>query len=103
MSTFYCDARNSTARNETFFNQFCLINVERNATEPFDYGIFLNSLKTGNTGHIHFATKLSYSFWWGLRNLRFAYSIETQQLVYNKFDSFFAILPYVSLAIFVKK
>ncbi|XP_040368995.1 cyclic nucleotide-gated ion channel 1 [Rosa chinensis] len=89
MSTFYCDGHNTTARNVTFFNQFCHINVEDNATALFDFGIFLNSLKNGNTGHIHFATKLSYSFWWGLRNLsNFGTSLETSTYVW---ESCFAV------------
>ena len=81
MSTFYCDGRNTTERNAAFLNQFCPIIVEDNATAPFDFGIFLDSLKNGITGDINFATKLSYSFWWGLRNLRFAYIYGNSNIV----------------------
>ncbi|PRQ56414.1 hypothetical protein RchiOBHm_Chr1g0336181 [Rosa chinensis] len=89
MSTVYCDGRNTTARNVTFFNQFCHINVEDNATALFYFGIFLSSLKNGNTGCIHYATKLSYSFWWGLRNLsNFGTSLETSTYVW---ESCFAV------------
>ena len=72
----YCD-EDAASRNMTFVNsldEYCLVDVPGNATAPFDFGIFLDSLKNGNAGSIKFRKKFLYSFWWGLRNLRYARS-----------------------------
>ncbi|CAB4293451.1 unnamed protein product [Prunus armeniaca] len=59
--------------------------------QPFNYGIFLDSLKNdGNTGDIDFPTKLCFSFWWGLRNLsNFGTNLTTSNYVW---ENFFAII-----------
>ncbi|CAB4307008.1 unnamed protein product [Prunus armeniaca] len=63
-------------------------NVPDNTKPPFDYGIFLDSLKLGNMGH--FPTKLCYSFWWGLKNLsNFGTNLTTSNYVW---ENLFAIL-----------
>ncbi|KAI5331642.1 hypothetical protein L3X38_021768 [Prunus dulcis] len=89
MSTFYCDdGHNTSTKNLTFFNEFCGIDVPDNTKPPFDYGIFLDSLKLGNMGH--FPTKLCYSFWWGLKNLsNFGTNLTTSNYVW---ENLFAIL-----------
>ncbi|XP_062003282.1 cyclic nucleotide-gated ion channel 1-like isoform X2 [Rosa rugosa] len=94
MSTLYCEVHNTTPRNATFLNQFCLISAEENAKGPSDFGIFLDSLKNGITGNIPFGKKLSYSFWWGLRNLsNFGTNLETSTYVWeNCFAVFISII-----------
>ncbi|KAM5558461.1 cyclic nucleotide-gated ion channel 1-like [Rosa sericea] len=94
MSTLYCEVHNTAARNVTFLNQFCRISAEENAKAPSDFGIFLDSLKNGITGNIPFGKKLSYSFWWGLRNLsNFGTNLETSTYVWeNCFAVFISII-----------
>ncbi|PRQ29758.1 putative potassium channel, voltage-dependent, EAG/ELK/ERG [Rosa chinensis] len=100
MSTLYCEVHNIAARNATFLDQFCPISAEENAKAPFDFGIFLDSLKNGITGDIHFGTKLSYSFWWGLRNLsNFGTNLETSTYVW---ETCFAIfISVIGLLLFL--
>ncbi|XP_020411522.1 cyclic nucleotide-gated ion channel 1-like [Prunus persica] len=94
MSTFYCDDRSTTLRNITFFNEHCGVEFPGDK-QPFNYGIFLDSLKNdGNTGNIDFPTKLCFSFWWGLRNLsNFGTNLTTSNYVW---ENFFAILISVT-------
>ncbi|CAL9015990.1 unnamed protein product, partial [Prunus brigantina] len=94
MNTFYCDRHNTSTPNIAFFDEHCKIDVPYNASAPFDYGIFLDSLKSGNAGHINFPTKLCYSFWWGLRNLsNFGTNLTTSNYVW---ETLFAILISVT-------
>ncbi|KAH0992612.1 hypothetical protein GBA52_004095 [Prunus armeniaca] len=90
MSTFYCDDRNTTSRNIKFFIDHCGVDFPADK-QPFNYGIFLDSLKNdGNTGVIDFPSKLCFSFWWGLRNLsNFGTNLTTSNYVW---ENFFAIL-----------
>ncbi|KAK9949325.1 hypothetical protein M0R45_004854 [Rubus argutus] len=89
---FYCDEQ-MTSRNTTFINsldKFCPVDVPTNETAAFNFGIFIDSLKNGNTGSIHFAKKFFYSFWWGLRNLsNYGTNLETSTYVW---ENCFAIL-----------
>ncbi|KAM5576971.1 cyclic nucleotide-gated ion channel 1-like [Rosa sericea] len=89
---FHCD-QDISSRNMTFISsldEFCLVDVPANATAPFDFGIFIDSVKSGNTRQINFAKKFFYSFWWGLRNLsNFGTNLETSTYV---FENCFAIL-----------
>ncbi|KAM2031099.1 hypothetical protein FF2_041649 [Malus domestica] len=89
-STFYCDD-NDTPRNITsFLDKFCPINAPENTTPPFDFGIFLDSLRSGNAASLDFPGKLFYSFWWGLRNLsNFGTNLTTSTYVW---ENIFAIL-----------
>ncbi|XP_021802865.1 cyclic nucleotide-gated ion channel 1-like [Prunus avium] len=68
---FYChDQSTSTKDITTFLDEHCKIDVPYNDTAPFEYGIFIDALKSGNAGNNStFPNKLAYSFWWGLRNL----------------------------------
>ncbi|PRQ45083.1 putative potassium channel, voltage-dependent, EAG/ELK/ERG [Rosa chinensis] len=102
MSTLYCEGHNTTARNATFLNHLCPISGEENSNTPFDFGIYLDSLKNGITGDIQFGTKLSYSFWWGLRNLsNFGTNLETSSYVWETcfaaFISVFGLLLFLYL------
>ncbi|KAM1232303.1 hypothetical protein ACFX13_042872 [Malus domestica] len=89
--TFYCDNLGTTPRDRdiTLFQDECPINVPANTTPPFDFGIFLDSLKS-NTTPLDFSSKLFYSFWWGLRNLsNFGTNLTTSTYVW---ENLFAIL-----------
>lgn len=71
--TFYC--HDKTKIDQEFIDslgKLCLVNVpyDKKDDPPFDFGIFFDSLKNNITGPINFPTKINYSFWWGLRNLR---------------------------------
>ncbi|KAL6282751.1 hypothetical protein ACE6H2_013680 [Prunus campanulata] len=92
MSTFYCDDDRET--NTTMIK---LLNTSCGVPDDnpqFNYGIFLDSIKTNNTGHIQFPTKLCYSFWWGLRNLsNFGTNLTTSNYVW---ENLFAILISVT-------
>ncbi|CAB4306977.1 unnamed protein product [Prunus armeniaca] len=92
MSTFYCDDDHKTTTTMIkLLNTSCGIPDDN---PQFDYGIFLDSIKIGNTGHIQFPTKLCYSFWWGLRNLsNFGTSLTTSSYVW---ENLFAILISVT-------
>ncbi|KAL6206449.1 hypothetical protein ACLB2K_023697 [Fragaria x ananassa] len=100
MSTFYCEGHNTTETNATFINQFCPISVDENAKAPFDFGIFLDSLKNNITREIHFGTKLSYSFWWGLRNLsNFGTNLVTSTYVWE--TCFAVFISVIGLLLFL--
>ncbi|XP_062003279.1 cyclic nucleotide-gated ion channel 1-like isoform X2 [Rosa rugosa] len=100
MSTLYCKGHNAAARNSTFLNQLCSISAEENAKPHFDFGIFLHSLKNNITRDIPFGTKLSYSFWWGLRNLsNFGSNLETSNYVW---ETCFAVsISVIGLLLFI--
>ncbi|KAK9904375.1 hypothetical protein M0R45_000809 [Rubus argutus] len=99
---FYCN-ENMTSRNTTFINsidEFCLVDVPTNETTSFDFGIFLDSLKNGNTGSIHFAKKFFYSFWWGLRNLsNFGTNLQTSTYVWE--NCFAILISVIGLVLFL--
>ncbi|PRQ45080.1 putative potassium channel, voltage-dependent, ELK [Rosa chinensis] len=99
-TTLYCEGHNITARNPALLNQFCSISAEENATAAFDFGIFLHSLKNNITRDIPFGTKLSYSFWWGLRNLsNFGTNLETSNYVW---ETCFAVsISVIGLLLFI--
>ncbi|KAM1407519.1 hypothetical protein ACFX2F_002086 [Malus domestica] len=90
MNTFYCGRRTTTSRNITFLNEHCSLDTPDGASAPFNFGIFLDSLKNHNTEHIHFGKKFLYSFWWGLRNIsNFGTNLTTSTYVW---ENLFAIL-----------
>ncbi|BFG37705.1 hypothetical protein CerSpe_239790 [Prunus speciosa] len=100
-TTLYCYDRNTSTPNITFLDEHCKINVPYNATTPFDYGMFLDSLKSGNAGNNStFPTKLAYSFWWGLRNLSsFGTNLTTSSYVW---ENLFAIhISITGLLLFI--
>ncbi|CAN6564743.1 unnamed protein product [Malus baccata var. baccata] len=74
--TLYCDSRHPT-RNISYLNKSCPLDTPDDALSPFDFGIFLDSLKNENPDQ-KFGVKFLYSFWWGLRNLsNFGTNLET--------------------------
>ncbi|XP_068316271.1 cyclic nucleotide-gated ion channel 1-like [Pyrus communis] len=100
LNTFYCDSRSTTGRNITFINEHCPLDTPDGALSPFDFGIFLDSLKNQNTEQIKFGKKFFYSFWWGLRNLsNFGTNLTTSTYVW---ENLFAILiSVVGLLLFL--
>ncbi|CAN6564748.1 unnamed protein product [Malus baccata var. baccata] len=103
-STFYCDDNDTPILNfeclyfvlcktkniTSFLDKFCPINAPENTTPPFDFGIFLDSLRSGNAASLDVPGKLFYSFWWGLRNLsNFGTNLTTSTYVW---ENIFAIL-----------
>lgn len=68
---FKCNDVNSS-RNITKLVELCPMNPPNSTV--YDFGIFVNPLGTSSRTPINFSTKFSYSFWWGVRNLRFAYT-----------------------------
>ncbi|KAB2598802.1 cyclic nucleotide-gated ion channel 1-like [Pyrus ussuriensis x Pyrus communis] len=90
MNTFYCGHRTTTSRNITLLNEQCRLDTPDDTSAPFNFGIFLDSLKNHNTEHIHFRKKFLYSFWWGLRNIsNFGTNLTTSTYVW---ENLFAIL-----------
>lgn len=101
--TFYCNDK--TKIDQEFINSLgnlCLVKVPYNMTDdpPFDFGIFFDSLKNNITGPINFPTKISYSFWWGLRNLsNFGTSLETSTYIWE--NSFAILISLIGLLLFL--
>ncbi|KAB2634913.1 cyclic nucleotide-gated ion channel 1-like [Pyrus ussuriensis x Pyrus communis] len=88
--TFFCDNSTTPRIIALSLNESCPINVTANTTPPFDFGIFLDSLQSGNTASLDFPSKFFYSFWWGLRNLsNFGTNLTTSTYVW---ENLFAIL-----------
>lgn len=70
-NSLYCDG-DASLRDNRFLNVSCSL-VEDNP--PFDFGIFLDALKSGVVGSMNFPQKFFYCFWWGLRNLRYVHCL----------------------------
>ncbi|KAM1183929.1 hypothetical protein ACFX19_002220 [Malus domestica] len=100
VNTFYCESRSTTARKITFLNEHCPLDTPDGALSPFNFGIFLDSLKNQNTERTKFGKKFFYSFWWGLRNLsNFGTNLTTSTYVW---ENLFAILiSVVGLLLFL--
>ncbi|KAM2730878.1 hypothetical protein FF1_002166 [Malus domestica] len=100
INTFYCDSRSTMARNITFLNEHCPLDTLDGALSPFNFGIFLDSLKNQNTEHIKFEKKFFYSLWWGLRNLsNFGTNLTTSTYVW---ENLFAVaISVVGLLLFL--
>lgn len=69
---FYCD-KNITAQvlrtcNATHIMAFC----DPTDKKSFNFGIYVYALQSNFTRSTYFPRKFLQSFWWGLRNLRFA-------------------------------
>ncbi|KAL0373804.1 UNVERIFIED_CONTAM: putative cyclic nucleotide-gated ion channel 10 [Sesamum radiatum] len=68
LKDLYCgDDRGDTS----FLNSSCPLLEPNEIKSPadFDFGIFLDALQSHVAEHRDFPRKLSYCFWWGLRNL----------------------------------
>ncbi|BFG13911.1 hypothetical protein CerSpe_001860 [Prunus speciosa] len=96
----YCNGQTTTSRNITFVNEHCPLDTPDNATSPFNFGIFLDSLKNENTEHIKFGKKFFYSFWWGLRNLsNFGTNLTTSTYVWE--NLFAVLISVIGLLLFL--
>ncbi|TQE04648.1 hypothetical protein C1H46_009731 [Malus baccata] len=90
MDAFYCGRRTTTSRNITFLNEHCPLETRLGVLPPFNFGIFLDSLKNNNSKRITFGKKFLYSFWWGMQNLsNFGTNLTTSTYVW---ENLFAIL-----------
>ncbi|KAM1070346.1 hypothetical protein ACFX1X_002187 [Malus domestica] len=103
MNTYYCDSRNTTARNIRFLNKHCPLDTPDGALSPFNFGIFLDSLKNLNTEHIKFEKKFFYSLWWGLRNLsNYGTNLTTSTYVWeNVFAIFISVVGLLLFYYFI--
>ncbi|KAK4564814.1 hypothetical protein RGQ29_006755 [Quercus rubra] len=63
-SSFKCD---QNFGNLSFIDDICPIKTEN--TTSFNFGIFLEALRSGVLDSTDFPQKLFYGFWWGMRNL----------------------------------
>uniref|UniRef100_A0A7N2RAF5 Cyclic nucleotide-binding domain-containing protein n=1 Tax=Quercus lobata TaxID=97700 RepID=A0A7N2RAF5_QUELO len=54
--------------NQTFLNDYCSVETP-NAATPFNFGIFIDAIKSGTVASNDIPKKFAYCFWWGLRNL----------------------------------
>ncbi|CAN6564741.1 unnamed protein product [Malus baccata var. baccata] len=94
------DDRNTTARNIIkHLNGSCPLNSPDDALSPFNFGIFLDSLKNENPDQ-KLGKKFVYSFWWGLRNLsNFGTNLVTSTYAW---ENLFAILiSVIGLLLFI--
>ncbi|KAI4384836.1 hypothetical protein MLD38_002938 [Melastoma candidum] len=66
--SLYCNGHSDHLGNKAFLNHDCLKETTQ-GTPPFDFGIYLPALQTKIVGSTNFSLKISYCFWWGLRNL----------------------------------
>lgn len=81
----FCDM---SSGNNTFLNDFCPITSD--GSGPFDFGMFLNALKSGVVQTTDFPKKFFFCFWWGLQNLSsLGQNLETSTYVW---ENCFAIL-----------
>ncbi|KAB2623869.1 cyclic nucleotide-gated ion channel 1-like [Pyrus ussuriensis x Pyrus communis] len=95
-----CSAiENSTANVAEYLKDSCPLDTPDGASPPFNFGIFLDSLKNENPDQ-EFGQKFVYSFWWGLRNLsNFGTNLVTSTYV---LENLFAILiSVIGLLLFI--
>ncbi|CAN6564737.1 unnamed protein product [Malus baccata var. baccata] len=100
MDTFNCDYRTTASRNITFLNQHCSTDISCGVSSvPFNFGIYLDALKTGIVDDVKFSTKLFYCFWWGLRNIsNFGTNLVTSTYVWeNVFAICISIMSFLLL------
>lgn len=69
LNSLYCDAKRTG--DYSFLNSSCpLLDPDKlNNSNDFDFGIFLDALRSQVVEKRNFWQKLFYCFWWGLRNL----------------------------------
>ncbi|GAB4826260.1 Cyclic nucleotide-gated ion channel 1 [Ancistrocladus abbreviatus] len=94
----YCDEGSG---NNTFLNQFCPITTED--TTIFNFGMFLNALKSGVVATTDFPKKFFFCFWWGLQNLSsLGQNLQTSTYVWeNCFAIFISISGLVLFALLI--
>lgn len=99
ISTFYCDKYKESPDMTTLIsslNESCSIKTDG----PFDFGIFLDSLKSNNTISTNVPQKLCFSFWWGLRNLsNFGTNLVTSNYVWE--NCFAILISIIGLLLFL--
>ncbi len=66
-SSFKCGR---SLENFIFIDDAC--STQTPNTTLVDFGIFLEALQSGTVSSTNILPKILHTFWWGLRNLRFA-------------------------------
>ncbi|XP_020413657.1 cyclic nucleotide-gated ion channel 1 [Prunus persica] len=95
--SFVCD---DLFRNTTSLNDLCPINPQNETL--FDFGIFVDVLKSGISKSTNHPQKFSNCFWWGLRNLsslgsNLQPSITTWENLFAAFVSIIGLLLFIYL------
>lgn len=67
---FYCENLSSENHNLSKWDELCPVKEAK--PEVFDFGIYLYAFQSNVTGSTNIVRRMSQSFWWALRNLRFA-------------------------------
>lgn len=91
--------------NTQFLNSSCpLLKPEDVQEHDFDFGIFLDALHSRVAEKRNFWSKLSYCFWWGLRNLRsvvllsvFSLILTNHLITFSQLNRFFCLMYLSSL------
>ncbi|KAM5552130.1 hypothetical protein ABKV19_026806 [Rosa sericea] len=68
INDFYCNGVKDMNTNR--LQELCPTNSENKTN--FDFGIYLYALQSDSIGSFNLPRRISQSFWWALRNLRFA-------------------------------
>lgn len=90
----FCDM---SSGNNTFLNDFCPITSD--GSGPFDFGMFLNALKSGVVQTTDFPKKFFFCFWWGLQNLSsLGQNLETSTYVWE--NCFAVLIAIAGLVLF---
>ncbi|PRQ60451.1 putative Ion transport domain-containing protein [Rosa chinensis] len=72
---------NHSFKNVAFINDFCPISTPNSTV--FNFGIFLDALQSNIVGSTDFPQKFLHCLWWGLRSLRFAYTVIRSYILSN--------------------
>lgn len=70
--SLYCD---DTFGDSTVLNDSC--SSETPKSTFFDFGIYFGALESHVIESTDLIPKVSYCFWWGLQNLRFAHNVRS--------------------------
>ncbi|XP_034220503.1 cyclic nucleotide-gated ion channel 1-like [Prunus dulcis] len=97
---FHCDDYSlgddiTTSSKVKFLNKLCPLDPPNSSI--FDFGIFVDALKSGSTP---FMQKFFHSYWWGLRNLsNFGTNLETSSYVWE--NCFAILISVIGLLLFL--
>ncbi|XP_016650743.1 PREDICTED: cyclic nucleotide-gated ion channel 1-like [Prunus mume] len=90
-TTFYCNGR--TIRKFTFLDDLCSINPHDTNATPFDFGMFVEAVRSGVLESTNLPKKFLHCFWWGLRNLSsLGQNLETSNYTWENIFAIFIAL-----------
>ncbi|XP_042960441.1 cyclic nucleotide-gated ion channel 1-like [Carya illinoinensis] len=93
LNSFNCDDHVHSSGNYTFLNDYCPVET-KDGRMPFDFGIYLDAIKSGIVASRNFPEKILYCSWWGLRNLSsFGQNLHTST---NFWENAFAVFISIS-------